>query len=197
MPDLGLTPGVLLDEAHLTGDLSGADGTDARLLECTVTEADLSEVKLGGARLTDTRFHAVRGTGLAAANSVWLDCSLDGARLGAVALYGAQWRRVHVIRSKIEFLNARGARLREVIFEDCQLVEPDFAAAVMEDVTFDGCRLVSPEFSQAQLNRVDLSGADLVSPHGIPSLRGASISRLQLIDLAPALAAQLGITVKD
>ena len=115
----------------------------------------------------------------------------------AVALSGATWPRVRVVGGKIEFLNARGARLREVAFEDCVLVEPDFGAAVMKDVTFDGCRLVTPDFTQAELTGVDLSGADLISPQGIPSLRGASISRLQLLDLAPALATQLGITVRD
>jgi uncharacterized protein YjbI with pentapeptide repeats len=64
-------------------------------------------------------------------------------------------------------------------------------------VTFDGCRLVSPDFSQAVMRAVDLSGADLVAPRGLASLSGATISRLQLLDLAPAFADQLGITVAD
>jgi len=64
-------------------------------------------------------------------------------------------------------------------------------------VTFDGCRLVAPDFSQARLKNVDLSRAELVAPKGLASLSGATISRLQLFDLAPALAHQLGITVAD
>jgi uncharacterized protein YjbI with pentapeptide repeats len=197
MSEPRLGPGALLDGVTLSGDLSGADGIDARLIECVVEDADLSGARLGGVRFTDSRLRAVRGTGLDLANSEWLDCTLDSPRLGAVALYGAVWRRVRVIGGKVEFLNARGARLREVVFEDCVLIEPDFGGAEMKDVTFDGCRLVSPDFTQAALSGVGLAGADLIAPQGIPSLRGATISRLQLLDLAPALAAQLGITVTD
>jgi uncharacterized protein YjbI with pentapeptide repeats len=98
---------------------------------------------------------------------------------------------------KVEFLNLRGATLREVSFVDCQLTEPDFAGATLTKVSFEGSRLLSPEFSQATMTSVDLSGADLVAPQGLSSLRGATISRLQLIDLADAFAAELGVTVSD
>ena len=39
---------------------------------------------------------------------------------------------------KIEFLNLRGAKLRDVEFVDCQLVEADFAEAKLTTVTFEG-----------------------------------------------------------
>lgn len=53
-------------------------------------------------------------------------------------------------------------------------------------------------FGRAELKRTDLRGAvgiDLAD--GYESLRGAVISSGQLLDLAPALAQTLGITVKD
>jgi uncharacterized protein YjbI with pentapeptide repeats len=49
----------------------------------------------------------------------------------------------------------------------------------------------------ASLEEVDLSGASLGSIVGVESLRGAIMSDTQLADLAPVLAAQLGITVRD
>jgi hypothetical protein len=43
---------------------------------------------------------------------------------------------------------------------------------------------------------VDLSGARLRTLVGIESLRGAIIGYSQLVDLAPLLAAQLGLEVR-
>ena len=98
---------------------------------------------------------------------------------------------------KIEFLNLRGATLRDVEFVDCQLVEADFAEAKLTQVSFEGCRLVSPDFTKGTFKDVDLTGADLAGPRGVAGLRGATVSALQLIDLGPALADELGIKVAD
>ena len=50
--------------------------------------------------------------------------------------------------------------------------------------------------SGATLARVDLSGARLRSLVGVESLKGAIVSHAQLVDLAPLLAAQLGLEVR-
>jgi uncharacterized protein YjbI with pentapeptide repeats len=84
-----------------------------------------------------------------------------------------------------------------VTFEDCVLLEPDFGAATLTSVTFEGCTLTGAQWSNATLANVDLSGARLVAPLGLTSLRGAVISRIQLLDLADAFADQLGIRVRD
>ena len=49
--------------------------------------------------------------------------------------------------------------------------------------------------SGARLTDVDLSGARLSTIVGIESLRGATISAAQMLDLAPLLAAHLGLRV--
>jgi len=120
---------------------------------------------------------------------------VTGARLGALAAYGSTWRRVRVHGGKLEFLNLRGATLREVQFEDCMLIEPDFEGATLRDVTFPGCTLVGAQLHGARLTNVDLARARLAEPKGLTSLGGATISRLQLLELADAFADQLGITV--
>jgi len=50
--------------------------------------------------------------------------------------------------------------------------------------------------SGARLTDFDLSGARLSSIRGIESLRGATISAAQMLDLAPLLAAHLGLEVR-
>ena len=50
--------------------------------------------------------------------------------------------------------------------------------------------------AEATLSKVDLSGARLQTVIGVDNLRGAIISQEQLLDLAPLLAAQLGLEVR-
>ena len=190
-----LEPDADLDGEVLTGDLSGSSAPNTHFLECTFQRCDLSELRAPRARFADTGLYAVHGAGVDLAESTWLDCVVQGARLGAVQLHGAQLRRVRFEGCKIEFLNLRAATLADCAFVDCQLVEPDLSEAVLEKVDFDGSRLVAPEFGRARMKDVDLSGADLAGPKGLAGLRGATVSQLQLLDLAPALAAELGIRV--
>ena len=191
-------PDGTYDEETFTGtDLAGADGGGARFLDCRLDEADLTEAHLKDSRWTDCQLNRVRGVGTELVEASLLDCTLVEPRLGAVAAYGSTWRRVTVRGGKIDYLNLRGARLREVRFEDCVLLEPDFSDATLNDVTFDGCVLTGAQWNQAKLTKVDLSGARLLAPQGLTSLRGATISRVQLIELADAFADQLGIRVRD
>lgn len=185
------------DGEVLTGDLTGQHTENTRFLDCTFRDCDLTEVRAARARFADTGLYAVSGAGVDLAESTWLDCVVQGARLGAVQLHGAELRRVRFEGCKIEFLNLRAARLDDCVFVDCQLVEPDLAEAVLTGVRFDGTRLVSPDFRAARCTDVDLSAADLVAPRGVTGLKGARVSSVQLVDLAPVLAHELGIRVAD
>jgi len=185
------------DGEVFTDDLDGSSAGGSRFLECTFQRCDLTELRAPRSRFSETSLYAVHGAGVDLAESSWSDCLVQGARLGAVAMYGAELSRVRFEGCKIEFLNLRGARLRDVAFVDCQLVEADFAEATLTAVTFDGSRLVSPDFTKGTFKDVDLTGADVAGPRGVAGLRGATISALQLIDLGPALAAELGIKLAD
>lgn len=176
-------------------DLTGARGASSRFLECVLDGCDLTSAVLAGSRWSESTLRRVRGVGTDLSEASLLDVSVTDARLGALAAYGSTWRRVSVHGGKIEFLNLRGATLREVQFEDCMLVEPDFADATLRDVTFAGCTLVGAQLRGATLTDVDLSAARLVEPKGVTSLGGATISRVQLLELADAFADQLGIRV--
>jgi uncharacterized protein YjbI with pentapeptide repeats len=77
------------------------------------------------------------------------------------------------------------------------LVEPDFQGARLERVEFTDCALKGADFTGATLTDVDLRGAaPLEVTRGYASLSGAVISTAQLLDLAPTLAAALGLRVE-
>ena len=173
---------------------AGPPAGSSRFLECTFQRCDLTELRAPRARFSETSLYAVHGAGVDLAESSWSDCLVQGARLGAVAMYGAELRRVRFEGCKIEFLNLRGATLRDVEFVDCQLVEADFAEAKLTRVSFE--RLPA---GVAGLHQGHLQGRrpDRGRP-GRPA-RGRGTARGDDLRAAadrpgPALAAELGLS---
>jgi uncharacterized protein YjbI with pentapeptide repeats len=178
-------------------DLAGHDGVGARFMDCALTGCVVDETALGRARVLDSVLTGLRGVGTHLAESTFRDVELVDARLGGTQLHGAVLERVVVRGGKLDYLNLREARLRDVVFDSCVLVEPDFAGASLERVEFVDCALKGADFGGAALADVDLRGAvPLEIVRGLDRLSGAVISTGQLLDLAPFLAAELGIRVE-
>ncbi|MFF2654523.1 pentapeptide repeat-containing protein [Streptomyces sp. NPDC058045] len=197
-PDEPLSPGGDYDGLELSdADLTGQDGGGARLMDCLLRGCALDETRLARARVLDSRLDAPRGVGTDLSGATLRDVELVDARLGGTQLHGAELERVVIRGGKIDYLNLRGARLRDVVFEGCVLVEPDFGGARLERVEFPDCTLREADLSAATLSEVDLRHtASLGIAAGLDRLSGAVISPAQLLDLAPALAAQLGLRVE-
>ncbi|MDO0927134.1 pentapeptide repeat-containing protein [Streptomyces sp. TG1A-8] len=178
-------------------DLTGQDGAGARFLDCALARCALDGTRLRRARLLDTLLTAPRGVGTDLSGATLRDVELTDPRLGGTQLHGAVLERVVVRGGKIDCLNLRGARLRDVVFESCVLVEADFAGARLERVEFVDCALREADLTGATLKDVDLRGAaPLGIARGVERLSGAVIGPAQLLDLAPVLAAGLGIRVQ-
>lgn len=177
-------------------DLAGQEGVGARFMDCAVRRCVLDEAGLAKARFLDSVLEGVRGVGTDLSGASLRDVEMVDARLGGVQLHGAALERVVVRGGKIDYLNLRQARLKDVVFEGCVLVEPDFSGAALERVEFRECVLRGADFGGARMAEVDLRGADVLEiVRGVEALAGAVISPAQLFDLAPALAAQLGVRV--
>lgn len=193
VPD-GDYDGVAFDDA----DLGGTDGSGARFLECALRNCSLNEARWERARLLDSVLEGVTGAGTDLAGAELRDVELRDARLGGVQVHAARLSRVLVRGGKIDFLNLRQSRLLDVTFENCVLVEPDFGGTTLERVAFPGCALRGVDFTGAALTDVDLrDAAELDIAAGIGQLGGAVISSAQLMDLAPAFAAELRVRVES
>lgn len=177
-------------------DLAGQEGAGARFMDCAVRRCVLDEAVLAKARFLDSVLEGVRGVGTDLSGASLRDVELVDARLGGVQMHGSVLERVLVRGGKIDYLNLRQARLKDVVFEGCVLVEPDFGGAVLERVEFRDCVVRGVDFSGARMTDVDLrEAAELAIARGVDALAGAAISPGQLFDLAPAMAAQLGVRV--
>ncbi len=194
----GLEPDGDYDGVSFTDlDLAGQQGRGARFLDCALDGCALDETSLTNARVIDSVLTGIRGVGTSLAGASLRDVELVDARLGGVQLHGAVLERVVIRGGKIDYLNLREARLKDVVFEGCVLAEPDFGGASLERVEFVDCALKGADFSGVRMRDVDLRRATTLEiTRGVESLAGAVISPSQLFDLAPLLAAQVGLRVE-
>ncbi len=176
-------------------DFSGAHAEGHTFIECSLVGATLDEVRLDGSRWSECAWEGVHGVSVSIPEASLVETTIDGCRLAAVSAWASTWRDVTVTGGKIDFLNLRGARLKTVAFVDCVITSLDLQETTVDGLSFKGCTLLEPEFGRGRYADLDLSGAVLRSPRGLAGLRGASLSRLQVIDLADLLAAELGIRV--
>ena len=202
--DLAAFDGDLLETRHdyeaiafVDRDFTGQDATDARFLECRLERCCLDGLSMRRARIVESLLADVHGASVDLTDSIWRDSRMSGGRLGALTLAGATWTGTRVRGSKLGFVSFAGARLEDVVFEECEIGGLDARSAQLRLVAFVGCTVDELNVAGATLSKVDLSGARLRSLIGVESLRGAIVSHQQLLDLAPLLAAQLGLEVRS
>lgn len=178
-------------------DLADESGPGARFMDCALDGCALDRTELVRARFIDSVLTGVRGVGTDLGGASLRDVEIVDARLGGVQMHGAVLERVLVRGGKIDYLNLRKARLKDVVFEGCVLSEPDFGGATLDRVEFRDCVLKRADFSAVRMESVDLrTVAELDIARGVERLAGAVISPSQLMELAPAFAAQIGVRVE-
>lgn len=178
-------------------DLTGQNAENARFLGSRIAASVLDDVDLSRAQLADCALEDLRAHTLGAIDSSWRDVAIRGCRFGAVSAYGAQLTRVRLTGGKVDYLNLRDATLTDVVLADVAIGELDLIGARLTRVSLENCRVGQLDVTRATLDRVDLRGADLAGLRGLAHLRGATITPEQLVELAPAMAAHLGLTIAD
>lgn len=178
-------------------DFTGQDASDARFLECRLVRCVVDGLSFRRTRVLGSLVADVHGASVDFSDSTWRESRMSGGRLGAVNLPGATLTAVRIKGSKLGYLNLSGAHLDDVTFEGCEIGDLDARGATLRSVTFIDCSINELNVTEARLSKVDLSAARLRSLVGVDNLRGAIISHEQLVDLAPLLAAQLGLEVRS
>lgn len=175
--------------------LQGLVAHDVRLLECKLADCVLDDARLPGARFSSCVLDGLRATTLDLAESQWLDVVLEGGRYGALLGQGSTLVRVAVRGAKVDYFNLRGAEVTSVQVEETTIGELDLGMSHVRHLSFVRSCVDRLVLHGATLEDVDLTGAELAALDGLAGLRGAQISQAQLTQLAPALAASMGIRV--
>jgi uncharacterized protein YjbI with pentapeptide repeats len=184
---------ILFDGVELEQPQAGG----ARFTECAFSSAAFTGGRLRRARFDDVWAHGVRWVGTDLSHTGWLDTELIAGMLAGLEIYDAELRRVAFHNCKLDSVNLRGSTLRDVSFTDCLLRDVDFAGAKLTGVALPGSTLEGVRFDGARLSKVDLGDAAALGiSGGLDSMRGATVSAAQLVELAPLLADTLGIAVR-
>ncbi|WP_431951883.1 pentapeptide repeat-containing protein [Nocardia lijiangensis] len=169
-----------------------------RFAESALSSLTVTRGSFRYGRFTDVWLRAVAWIGTDLSDTTWQDTEFVEGALSGVDAGGAVLRRVRFEGCKFDSVNFRRAKLREVTFADCVLRHTDFSDADLTTVSFPGSTLTDLSLNKTRMRRVDLRGATRIGiADGLDGLRGASITPLQLMDLAPSFASALGITVAD
>ncbi|WP_278236094.1 pentapeptide repeat-containing protein [Isoptericola sp. AK164] len=193
-----LAPGADLEGRVHTGidvdrlELRGAQAHTSRLDGLRAGEADLRNLTLTEVVMTQVDVPVVAGI-----RGRWRDVELRDARVGSAELYESTWQSVRFVGCKLGYVNLRGATLQDVVFADCQIDELDLVQVRATRVAFEGTSVRRLDVQASTLHDVDLRGADLTELVGTDALRGTTVTSEQLAQIAPVLAANLGITVTE
>jgi len=178
-------------------DLEGQTADDAAFLGCRLERCGLDGVSMRRARVSECLLDEIHATSLDAADTVWRDSLMTVRRVGALLTIGATWSSVRVRGGRLDLVDLSGAKMAGVAFDGCSIGELDLGTAEARDLTLEGCQIELLDVTGARLVRADFTGAAIGAVKGVEGLRGASISASQMVDLAPQMAAHLGIKVRS
>lgn len=194
----GLTADGDLDGVRLHGETItdvAADGV--RLLDCELSACTLSGTDLARSTWRDTRLAAVRLVGVQLIRSRWTGVDVAESSLAGCDLSSAQLRRLTLTGCRLDAVNLRASVWEDVTLVECRLRDVDLAQARLSGVRFVRCTLERVDLTRAELHEVDLRSSTVELSRGWDRLRGAIVDPAQLMQLAPALAAALGIRVES
>ena len=185
------------EQLEQTGlELTDVSAAGARFLDCRLSASVIAGGDLEGSTWRGGGLRQVRFVGVQLARSEWHGLELNGCALSGVELFGSRLRKLVFRGGMLQGVNLRQSRLEEVVFEDCVLRDVDLGGATLDRVRFPGCRLEQVDLTGMKARQVDLRGARIGISRGWDRLRGVVIDHGQLMDLAPELAAQLGLEVR-
>jgi uncharacterized protein YjbI with pentapeptide repeats len=193
-----LEPEFELEGVRLeTAVFAAANSGSGRFEQAHLQDVSFDDAKLRALELVDVRAERVSATngdwGAALLRRVYF----HEARLTGLDLGEARIEEAHFKSCKLDYANFRHSTIEFATFEDCVLANADFQGAHIYAARFEGCQLAAADFTKAVLAHVDLRGSELALAGSVLGLRGAIVDPLQLMELSPLIAHELGIVVED
>lgn len=177
----------------------GADFMSVAKLNVDATRleaVDLTGAALDRLEMTDSECVRLEGAALRAYKANMLRVRLSESRLTGAEFAEARFEDCTFKNVKFDEAGFRFASFTRVRFENCMLRQADFSNAKFLHVTLTGCDLENASFVSVSCRHVDITTEDLMLVKGLLGLKGATISEMQLMQVAPLLAAELGFHIK-
>lgn len=198
-----VTPGslTLVDEARFEAlHVIEQDVSEQTAKSVAIHEARLDKVLFTGAGLEklDMQDVMIKGgdwSGAHCASGGWLRVACNSVRMAGIDLSECTVKDVIFSGCRLDLANFRNTTLTRVQFIDCTLVETDFQNATLQHVSFAQSVLDKTEFSQVKATHLDFREAQLLEVRGWQYLKNAQLDNVQLMAVAPQLAAALGLKI--
>jgi uncharacterized protein YjbI with pentapeptide repeats len=202
-------------------DLEVIDGkvlvTEARLDQVVLSNVEAISLHASNMNIQETILEKVLFTEAKLEKLSLMDVELLACDLSAATCLESSFIRTHFVGGRMTGIDLSRSTLKDVVFEDCKLdmtnfrfskltrvrfincvmSEADFQVAELTDITFEGSELDKVEFGQCKLKNVDARSSQLFDIRGWQSLKGLTIDSTQLASIAPQLAMELGLIVKE
>ncbi len=180
------------------GDLARIEAEDVEIHESSLVNLRLTGATLDRARISDVRFADCELSGTTLDEATLTRVEFRNCRMSGFVASRARLRDVRFVECRLDTASFRMAVTERIAFEDCDLVDADFYDAKLAD----GATFVRSDLTRASIDRASLAGArfggsTLAELRGAPSLAGAAIDMSQLVPVALAVFASLGIVVDD
>ncbi|MET0297679.1 MAG: pentapeptide repeat-containing protein [Microbacterium sp.] len=173
------------------------DAAHADVSECRIAPASVSSVDLTGAALVDVEVEELRATTVSARDARLRRVRIRGGRIGTLDLADAELDEVELRGIRIDYLSLATAHVQDLLVADCVLGTLDLPQTIASRVRFENTSADDVDTRALRADDVDLRGLDAVSFTDAASLRGTTLTSVQIERLAPAFAATLGIHVKE
>lgn len=179
---LGLSGTVDLAYATLEQSTVSADADAVDLTGATVVDVEMSGARIASLRMRDAGVRRLR---------------ISGGRIGTLDLSEARISELELRDVRIDYLNLAAAKVNDLEISGCAIRTIDMPQSDLTRVRFTAttCDEVDPRGMRAK--DVDLRGLDAMTYLDANSLRGTTLSSFQVQQLAPVIAAGLGIQIKD
>lgn len=184
---------LLQSELALAGAVDLAHST---IEQCRIT-ADADSIDLTGSTILDVDANELRVASVTLRNAGIRRLRITGGRIGTLDLSGARVDELEIRGAHIDYLTLGGAKATDVLIAESTVRTLDVPQATITRMAFESCRSQEVDPRGLRAKDVDLRGLDVDAFVDANSLRGTTMTTHQIQQLAPVIAAGMGIQIKD
>jgi len=178
-------------------DLTGTVDLAYSTIEQCVVSADADAVDLTGATVVDVDMSGVRIASLRMRDAGVRRLRISGGRIGTLDLSEAHISELELRDVRIDYLNLGAAKVTDLEISGCAIRTIDMPQSELIRVRFTATSSDEVDPRGMRAKDVDLRGLDALAYLDANSLRGATLTSFQVQQLAPIIAAGIGIQIKD
>lgn len=184
---------LLAARLTLSGDVDLAHSS----LEQCVISADVGTLDMTGATILDVDIQGIRAASVSMRNAGIRRLRITGGRIGTLDLSGTRIDELELREVRIDYLTLGAAKGTDILVVDSTIKALDMPQAELRRVSFEHSRSEEVDTRGMRATDVDLRGLDTASFMDTNSLRGITLTAFQIQQLAPVIAAGLGIRISD